>query len=545
MLGGLLKHFPKEYTPNSAQVKLLKNIDQAFNDGYKFVVCNAPTGSGKSFISKTLANASKEPGEDFKDLITSYTAFKMDQTGSYIHREECENEVPGGASALTITKALQDQYKDLFNDVTILKGKSNYISAIDPNIDVELESLIIPKSILEDHRRRHKCPYHNDRKNALTSRFAALNYNMFFSLPGHVKKREYLICDEAAELEDQLVKEFSCSINFEMLNKMDIQVRPFYSKNNANIIKWINNLLLDLSDKIDQLRDIINNSKSNNKKFLIETRKQIIGIRNLHSKLSLIIETWNDSEYLFETSKDGINFMPLKVNKLSKYLFNYADKVILMSATIIDATNFCKSLGIDKFKYVEAESSFDAKSAPIYCTTKVKLNYHNLKRNLPKIIKQIKQICEFHKNDKGIIHTHNNTITSFLSNRLTDERFLAREPGVHNEMLLEQHSANPGPTVLISPSLSRGVDLKDNLARFQIIVKAPYLPTKDKRIEKLMKADFNWYANKMICSLIQSCGRGVRSQKDYCTTYILDAAIVESIVNNKHKLPKYFIDRFL
>ena len=545
MLGGLLKHFPKEYTPNSAQVKLLKNIDQAFNDGYKFVVCNAPTGSGKSFISKTLANASREPSENFKDLITSYTAFKIDQTGSYVHEEECENENPGGAAALTITKALQDQYKDLFNDVTILKGKSNYISTIDSNIDVELESLIIPKNILEDHRRRHKCPYHNDRKNSLTSRFAALNYNMFFSLPGHVKKREYLICDEAAELEDQLVKEFSCNINFEMLNKMDIQVRPFYSKNNANIIKWINNLLLDLSDKMDELRDIINNNKSNNKKFLIETRKQIIGIRNLHSKLSLIIETWNDSEYLFETNKDGIAFMPLKVNNLSNHLFKYADKVILMSATIIDATNFCKSLGIDKFKYVEAESSFDAKNAPIHCTTKVKLNYHNLKRSLPKIIKQIEQICEFHKGDKGIIHTHNNTITSFLSTKLTDERFLAREPGVNNEMIIEQHLANPAPTVLVSPSLSRGVDLKDELARFQIIVKAPYLPTKDKRIEKLMKGDFNWYANKMLCSLIQSCGRGVRSHKDYCTTYILDGAIVESVVNNKHKLPKYFIDRFL
>jgi hypothetical protein len=57
------------------------------------------------------------------------------------------------AFALTITKALQDQYKDLFNDTTILKGKSNYISTIDSNIDVELESLIMPKNILEDHRR--------------------------------------------------------------------------------------------------------------------------------------------------------------------------------------------------------------------------------------------------------------------------------------------------------------------------------------------------------------------------------------------------------
>ena len=545
MLGGLLESFPDEYTPNSSQVKLLKNINQAFKDGYKFVVCNAPTGSGKSFISKTLANASEEPSSNFKDLITSYTAFKIDQTGSYIHEEECKDEIATGAFALTITKALQDQYKDLFSDTTILKGKSNYISAIDSNIDVELESLIIPKSILEDHRRRHKCPYHNDRRDALTTKFAALNYNMFFSLPNHVKKRQYLICDEAAELEDQLVKEFSCNINFEMLKRMDILVRPFYTKNNANVIKWINNLLIDLSDKIDELRDVVGNANTNNKKFLIETRRQLVGIRNLHSKLSLIIETWNDSEYLYETNKDGITFMPLKVNNLSNHLFKYADKVILMSATIIDPTNFCKTLGIDKFKYVEAESTFNAENSPIYCNTKVKLNYHNLKRNLPKIIKQVEGICEYHKNDKGIIHTHNNTITSFFLKQLTNQRFLIREPGIRNEEILEQHLASDEPTVLISPSMSHGVDLKDDLARFQIIVKAPYLPTKDKRIDRLMNSDFNWYANKMLCSVIQSCGRGVRSKKDYCTTYILDGAVVESVVNNKHKLPKYFIDRFL
>ena len=545
MVGGLLKSFPENYTPNCSQVKLLKHIDQAFSDGYKFVVCNAPTGSGKSFISKTLANSSKEPSDNFKDLITSYTAFKIDQTGSFTHEEECEDETPSGAFALTITKALQDQYKDLFSDTTILKGKSNYVSAIDSNIDVELESLIMPKSILEDHRRRHKCPYHNDRRDALINKFAALNYNMFFSLPSHVKKKQYLVCDEAAELEDQLVKEFSCDINFEMLKRMDILVRPFYSKNNANVIKWINNLLLDISDKKDQLRDIISNSNTNNKKFLIETRRQFVGLRNLHTKLSLIIDTWNDSEYLFETSKEGITFMPLKVNNLSKHLFKYADRVILMSATIIDPTNFCKTLGIDKFKYVEAESSFDANKAPIYCNTKIKLNYHNLKRSLPKIIKQVESICEYHKNDKGIIHTHNNTITSFLQKKLLNDRFLFREPGVRNEEILNIHLGNDKPTVLISPSMSHGVDLKDGLARFQIIIKAPYLPTKDKRVERLMKDDFNWYSNKMLCSVIQSCGRGVRSKKDYCITYILDGAVVESVVNNKHKLPKYFIDRFL
>ena len=168
MVGGLLKNFPEGFDPNSSQVKLLKHIDQAFKDGHKFVVCNAPTGSGKSFISKTLANASEESSQDFKDLITSYTAFKIDQTGSYIHEQECEDVASAGAFALTITKALQDQYKSLFKGTTILKGKSNYTSTIDSDIDVEMESLIMPKNILEDHRRRHKCPYHNNRRDALS-----------------------------------------------------------------------------------------------------------------------------------------------------------------------------------------------------------------------------------------------------------------------------------------------------------------------------------------------------------------------------------------
>ena len=329
-----------------------------------------------------------------------------------------------------------------------------------------------------------------------------------------------------------------------MLKSFHIQVRPFYSKNNIQVLKWINNLIIDLNDKIEELKDVVNTTKKNNK-YIISIKNNLIILRNLHSKLSLICDTWKESEYIFETSKKGITFMPLKVNNLSNHLFKYADKVVLMSATIIDPNNFCKSLGIDKFKYVEAESSFKAENAPIYCNTKFKLNYHNLKRNLPKVVDQIKEICNFHENDKGIIHTHNNTITSHLSDNLTTKRFLIREPGVRNEMILEQHTLNNDPTVLISPSMSHGVDLKDNLARFQIIVKAPYLPTKDKRIERLMKEDFDWYTNKMLCSLIQSCGRGVRSHKDHCITYILDGAIVESVVNNKHKLPKYFIDRFL
>lgn len=93
--------------------------------------------------------------------------------------------------------------------------------------------------------------------------------------------------------------------------------------------------------------------------------------------------------------------------------------------------------------------------------------------------------------------------------------------------------------------MSFGVDLKDDLARFQVIVKAPFLPLTDKRVKKLADKDFNWYINKMLCSLIQSCGRGVRSQNDHCVTYILDGCIVDKVLEHKHKLPKYFLKRFM
>jgi Rad3-related DNA helicase len=164
---------------------------------------------------------------------------------------------------------------------------------------------------------------------------------------------------------------------------------------------------------------------------------------------------------------------------------------------------------------------------------------------LPRVIKQVAEICEHHKGDKGIIHSQNNNITAKLSNMLYGDRFLYREPGIKNEDILDQHVKSSDPTVLVSPSMSYGVDLKGDLAKFQILIKAPFLPMKDVRIEKMMKNDFDWYQNKMLCSLIQSCGRGIRSSKDTCITYILDGAIVEAILRAKHKLPKYFLERFV
>ncbi len=545
MFNNLLEGFPDKFTPNTQQLKLLKNIDQAFEDGYKFVVCAAPTGSGKSFISKTLGNVSNTPSDSYTDLVMSYLAYKRTQMGAYMYEDECQDQSPFGAFALTITKSLQDQYKELFPDVDVLKGKSNYQCEVDQNFTVESGPCLHSSKLKEECWSKNRCPYYEARNKALVSTFSTLNYNMFFALPKHLKKRKYLICDEASELEDQIVKEFSIKLNFDFLKKCEIAISPFPQNDYGKVGRWLAHISISINDRLEDLKNIISNSKHASPIFLADKRAELLSLKNIHNKISAITSTWCDSEYIYERETNGISFTPLKVNNLANHLFDNGEKIILMSATIIDPTNFCKTLGITKFKYIEAESTFDSTKAPIYVQTKLKLNHSNLQKNLNKIAKQVEDICNLHSQDKGIIHTHSNYITEYLKTNISNKRILFREPGVNNEQLISQHSLSSEPTILASPSMSHGIDLKDDLARFQIIIKAPYLPLVDKRVERMMKLDFNWYLNKMLSSLIQSCGRGVRSHKDHCITYILDGAVIEQVIKNKHKLPKYFIDRFV
>ena len=103
MYSKLVENFPAGYKPSTSQVTLLTQIEQAFDNGYKFVVCCAPTGSGKSFISKTIGNVSPSPSEEFIEKITSYKAFKKNEEDIKI----CNEEPPSGTFVLTITKSLQ------------------------------------------------------------------------------------------------------------------------------------------------------------------------------------------------------------------------------------------------------------------------------------------------------------------------------------------------------------------------------------------------------------------------------------------------------
>lgn len=540
-----LNFFPSESEqgPRTGQVEILQRLSTAFSSGKKFVFIAAPTGSGKSYISKTLANSSADPSEAFVQLIRSNAAFKQDVHGDFVNESNCLSQPNFGGIALTITKNLQDQYSDQFEDTGILKGKNNYTCAIDPKYSVDIAPCIYLTDLKEECLENNKCPYYSARNETLVSKFASLNYSMFLSLPDHVKRREYLICDEASKLEEELVKRFTREIDYKTLQKLNIDPAKVPVSNYSKFRTWLENFLETLTGEIHEIQKRLKKSKND---VSSSERQRYAILTNMHLSVQLTVETWKDCEYLVERTEHFILIRPLRVDKLSKHLFDHADKVVLMSAFFVDLENTAKMLGIKEYEYIEIDSTFDAKRAPIYCTSKVKLNYKNLKDNLPRIAQEIRKICNHHDEVKGIIHTHTMEITNFLRTYFRGEdRFLIRGEDMNNEQLIDAHVSSEKPTTIISPSLTYGVDLKDDLARFQIIVKAAYMPMGDERVKRLFKEEPDWYADKMLDNLIQSCGRGIRSSDDYCVTYILDGSITDAVIRHKAKLPKYFLRRFV
>jgi ATP-dependent DNA helicase DinG len=94
--------------------------------------------------------------------------------------------------------------------------------------------------------------------------------------------------------------------------------------------------------------------------------------------------------------------------------------------------------------------------------------------------------------------------------------------------------------VLISPSLHIGFDLKDDLSRFQIITKVPYLSLADRWIDEKRKRNEQWYTWQTALKLVQGYGRSIRSKEDWAITYVVDAAFGHFVFRNRDILPDWF-----
>ena len=110
----------------------------------------------------------------------------------------------------------------------------------------------------------------------------------------------------------------------------------------------------------------------------------------------------------------------------------------------------------------------------------------------------------------------------------------------NRDQVLYDHINGKKPTVLLSPSMTEGVDLKGDASRFQILCKVPYPYLGDKLVKKRMHKWKWWYPLQTIKVVIQSVGRSIRTKEDQAITYILDSDWERFYSRNNELFPEDF-----
>jgi Rad3-related DNA helicase len=171
------------------------------------------------------------------------------------------------------------------------------------------------------------------------------------------------------------------------------------------------------------------------------------------------------------------------------------------------------------------------------------LSFKNKERTFPKLIKKVDKICDAHKGQKGIIHTHNFEIANLLLDSCkSSNRFLFQKHFESKSEMLNEHG-NGKDSIIIAPAMHEGLDLIDGLSRFQIICKVPYPNQNDNpQLKERVRLSWNYYVWLTALKLVQSYGRSVRHDEDWATTYIVDSDFARFMDMAIDILPDWFLE---
>jgi Rad3-related DNA helicase len=141
-----------------------------------------------------------------------------------------------------------------------------------------------------------------------------------------------------------------------------------------------------------------------------------------------------------------------------------------------------------------------------------------------------------------VVHNCGNyKVANFLNRSILNSRLLFHKDADSKLKILRMHQETEDPTVLVSPSMGEGVDLSDDLSRFQIFCKVPFPYLGDEVTKRRMERDPMWYSVQTARNVIQATGRSVRNSSDFAVTYILDSCWDDFLRRNRGLFPDSFL----
>jgi ATP-dependent DNA helicase DinG len=535
-----LKKLRVDKKPRPIQIELLEFAKQSVLSNNKYIIIDAPTGVGKS---------------TFAVMFMDWFKNKYDISATF--------------DVLTNSKILQEQYTQEFDFMNSLWGKGSYhCEQYNCSCDTGMEWAKI------QNKKCESCPYATAKYKFENGDVALTNYHLFLTYKLYMKQAwkrsaRVLIIDESHTLESVFADFITTTISRPLLKRngftdeeADKAMKVFGNEAEhldlSTFVEIVNHdflpIVKSVMNRLAKEAEETKNMQSVN--YVQSLGNNLLKWEQLKQEYELIPDNWI-LEAEWQTKKDKvtgkvkekwIEFIAQPVwahQYLQEKIWDYYDHVIFMSGTILDKNIFCEMNGLDKDQttYISVDSPFPVENRPIYFFNKIgKMSYatKDIVWQKQKIV--LNKILKKHKKDNGLIHTANYELQKWVSEQCDSSiNFLAHD-SINRAEIIQEHYNSERPTVLVSPSLTTGIDLKGDYGRFQVIIKVPYPNLKSKKIKKRMETNKNWYALTTVREIIQAYGRCVRSSEDYANTYILDGCFNDVLRFSGHWIPKWIKD---
>lgn len=485
---------PQELGMPEKFISFREEIDQAgvifslASSSFPVSVLCAPPGAGKSAIyiavSKLIPLLADNP--NFRTLI------------------------------LVKTKALEDQLLSEFSSIGMvgIRGHSNY-SCADLSFGEDEELLDMQCS----GRRGGICFYQEKVAECLNSNLVVTNNAHWFHIENcndgyRLGKFDLIIIDEAHKVHNTLVDFVSIKLDESLFQRfLGLRLPKDFT-----YLEWSK-----FTDKAQsELQDALQGQLLSRKQQVVLEKAEKAVSRIEHEVLSGI-DKWR-----MIPGVKGLTLSPVWGRDYAdRFLFRDIPQSIFCSATINKKTPELFGISESESEYVEVGSSFEKQRRPFYYLPVYAIDYKISDHWIREVVKRIEQLIETRTialGWKGIIHSisykWSERIFSSLAPQFRDLVYIHDSRNAKD--VIDAFRSDKSGCILISPIVQEGHDFADDLCRYQVIWKVPFVDSRDPLVEARAKEDKTYRTMLAIEAMEQMYGRPVRNFNDWAETYIFD-----------------------
>jgi Rad3-related DNA helicase len=432
----------------------------------------------------------------------------------------------GRTVILTSTKGLQDQLMKDFGSMGLVevRGRSNYRCPLTGTS----ASYGLCRWGFKCDMKEGGCPYYDAIRRANLASMVVTNYAFYLHTEALLPPAN-LVLDEAHSSFDHLISYYSAEINLPLLIQ-ELGYDPggdlFTHVGSAVAVSGLEKKLRLLVKKITKEGGQV--SEIGPLSGLLEN------VRALRYALDLA--------YVKDIREGILRVTPVYAD--NGRLFREARFILLTSATVSAGT--ARLLGIPGgiIEIREYDSPFPVENRRVHVLPGVYVDRSMTVSDERKWARIIDDIIISRMEHKGIIHTvsYSRAERYRKYRELGDVIPLISPSSRSTASMVSVFKASDPPAVLISPSVTTGYDFPDDECRYQIISKVPFPDTEGELQRKRARLFPSYHLYYAWQQLVQAAGRGVRSETDWCDTFIIDSHFEWLLRDYRKMAPKWFLE---